>query len=188
MKRFLVLCATFAAAAGIAGMALAGKPVPGTGQGWTGITNPQDLIIARQTLMTRLEELMKPIDTYTVDRTIPLATITTNAETISVVLLAIPHLFPPTTNVYDPGVKQPETLALPGIWKDFTTFYTLASATSDAAETLSHATGADAISTGAFNLRESCDACHDLFVLPYTPPVATGEERNFDFDSVFPKN
>jgi len=173
MKRFLVLCATFAAAAGIAGMALAGKPVPGTGQGWTGITNPQDLIIAVDFVSEKGDGTTFKLP---------------NAETISVVLLAIPHLFPPTTNVYDPGVKQPETLALPGIWKDFTTFYTLASATSDAAETLSHATGADAISTGAFNLRESCDACHDLFVLPYTPPVATGEERNFDFDSVFPKN
>ena len=183
-KRFFILCLTFATAAG----ALAGKPVPGPGQGWTGVTNPQDLIIARQTLMTRLEELMKPIDTYTVDKTIPLATIAANAETISAVLLTVPHLFPPTTNLYDPRVKLPETLALPNIWKDFKTFYALAAATSDAADDLAHTTGVDALNAGALNLRESCDACHDLFVLPYTPAEPNGEERTFDFDSVFPRH
>ena len=43
-------------------------------------------------------------------------------------LLALPHLFPPTTNLYDPKAAQPATLALPPIWKDFDSFYTLAGA------------------------------------------------------------
>lgn len=35
-------------------------------------------------------------------------------------------------------------------------------------------------------LRASCDACHAAFMKPYTPPVVTEEDREFDFESVLP--
>ena len=188
MKRIFIMCLTFATAVGLAGAALAGKPVPGQGQGWTGVTNPQDLILARDMLMVELEELMKPIDTYTVDDTISPKTITANAKTISAMLLAVPHLFPPTTNLYNPKAEQPVTLALPRIWKEFPSFYAMASAASSSADTLAYTTGPDALHTGALNLREACEACHDLFLLPYEPQKPTAEDLNFDFDSVFKKD
>ena len=188
MRRIFIIGIAFAVVTGIAGRAVAGGAVPGQGQGWTGITNPQDLILARETLMVKLEDLMKPIDTYTVDNTISPDIITANAKTISAILLAVPHLFPPTTNLYDPRVKQPVTLALPGIWEQFPAFYEMASATSRMADKLAHTTGADALHTGAMDLREACEACHETFELPYKPHVPTAEELNFDFDSVFRKD
>ena len=38
----------------------------------------------------------------------------------------------------------------------------------------------------SMRLRAACDACHAGFMKPYTPPVVTDEDRNFDFDSVLP--
>ena len=167
--------------------ARAGDTDPGQGQGWTGVTNPQDLILARETLMVELEELMKPIDTFTVDKSINPSIITTNARTISAMLLAVPHLFPPTTNLYDPRAKLPVTLALPRIWEEFATFYAMASATSKLAETLAYTTDPVALDAGADNLREACEACHETFELPYEPPEPSEEDLNFDFDSIFKK-
>ena len=183
MRRFFIICIVLLSASG----ALAEGPTPGQGQGWTGITNPQDLILTRELLMTELEDLMKPIDTYTVDNSISLKTITTNAKTISAMLLTVPHLFPPTTNLYDPRVEQPVTLALPKIWQQFEAFYAMAAATSKMADTLAHESGPAALHTGAEDLREACEACHEEFVLPYEPHEPTAEELNFDFDSLFKK-
>jgi hypothetical protein len=36
---------------------------PRSGQGWTGITRPKDVIAARQELMEHIQLLMEPIDT-----------------------------------------------------------------------------------------------------------------------------
>lgn len=167
--------------------ACAADTEPGQGQGWTGVTNPKDVILAREMLMVELEELMKPIDTYTVDKTVPEATITRNAQTIAAMLQAVPHLFPPTTNLYDPGAEQPVTLALPKIWEEFAAFYAMALATSKTADALAHTAGNDALSKGADDLRESCEACHEVFELPYEPPKPSEEDLNFDFDSIFKK-
>lgn len=174
-------------AAAPAGQVLADGPAPGRGQGWTGITKPRDLIEAREALMIEIEELMEPIDTYTVDNTVSPGAVTDAADKIAAMLLAVPHLFPPTTNLYDPGAEQPETLALPGIWKDFPVFYKMAAAASQSATALAGTTDPTALRTGALNLRESCDACHALFLRPYQAPEVTDEDRNFDFNSVFNK-
>jgi len=103
-------------------------------------------------------------------------------------LLAVPHLFPPTTNLYDARVEQPVTLALPKIWEQFPAFYAMATATSKAADVLAHTKGADALNKGAEDLRESCETCHETFELPYEAPKPSDEDLNFDFDSVFKKD
>lgn len=186
--KVILACVSITVAIGGAGLALAGGSVPGQAQGWTGITNPRDIIEAREALMVEIEELMEPIDTYTVDNTISADTVTEAADKISAMLLAVPHLFPPTTNLYDPGAEQPVTLALPGIWKDFPAFYEMASVASSTAAILVETTDPDALRTGALKLRGTCDACHALFLRPYQPPEVTDEDRNFDFDSVFHKD
>jgi cytochrome c556 len=153
--------------------------------GWTGITDPESVIASRQGLMTEMERLMRPIDSYTVDEPIDPETIRSAAVTIAQILLATPHLFPPTTNLYDDKAEIPVTIALPPIWKDFETFESLALAASAAADSLSSASDHDALVAGALGLRAACDACHTLYLLPYKPSTVTSEDLDFDFDSFF---
>jgi cytochrome c556 len=103
-------------------------------------------------------------------------------------LLAVPHLFPPTTNLYDPKAETPATLALPAIWKDFATFYALAGAAAKAAEAMAENPGGKSeLRAAGRALRASCDACHALFLRPYSPSKVQQSDLDFDFDSVFKK-
>lgn len=179
-RRMLMICALLATTA-------APAQDVGKGQGWTGVTRPREVIVARQELMEHIEELMEPIDTIQVKDSNDLATLRHNGEVISAMLLALPHLFPPTTNLYDPKVTQPETLALPPIWKSFDNFYTLATAASKAAADLSETETNAAMKTASLKLRASCDACHTLFLRPYVPPKVLDSDRNFDFESALRK-
>jgi len=169
----------------LAGVALAAEAGPGDGPGWTGVTNPENVIAARGELMEELEHLMQPIDTFQVVDTDNLEALRLNANTVHVMLLAFPHLFPPTTNLYDPKAETPATLALPAIWTDWDTFYRLASAASKAAETMADTpAGKPQLRAEGLALRASCDACHALFLRPYHESKVTDADVNFDFDSV----
>lgn len=149
---------------------------------------PADVIEAREELMVAAETLMQPIDTYTVDDSVDTDLMRTNANAISAMLLAVPHLFPASTNLYDPDVKLPETLALPSVWQSFASFYQLASAASTAAEELIESPDGDELRAASLALRASCDACHAVYLLPYESPSVTEEDLDFDFDSVFDDN
>lgn len=146
---------------------------------------PEDIIAAREALMVQAEELMKPIDTYTVDDAIDPDLMRTNANAVAAMLQALPNLFPERTNLYDAGADSPATLALPGIWENFASFYGLAEAASAAATKLAETYDADELRAASLGLRASCDACHSLYLLPYEEPTVTQEERDFDFDSIF---
>ena len=173
-------------AVALAGVALAAQAGPGDGPGWTGVTNPKDVIAARGELMEEIEHLMQPIDTFQVVDTDNLNGLRLAANTVHVMLLAVPHLFPPTTDLYDPKAETPATLALPAIWKDFDTFYRLAAAASKAAETMADTpAGKQQLRAEGLALRTSCDACHALFLRPYHESKVTDADINFDFDSVF---
>ena len=187
MRRIFIACTLFAATAALAGVAPATDAVPGKGPGWTGVTKPKEVIAARQELMEHIEELMEPIDTITVKDTNDLATLRLNGEVITAMLLALPHLFPPTTNLYDPKVQQPETLALPPIWKNFDSFYTLATAAAKAATDLAETESKPAMKTASLKLRASCDACHALYLRPYSPPKVLDSDLNFDFEKALRK-
>jgi cytochrome c556 len=185
MKHHFIVYALLVAAALLPDIAPAADVplAPGQGQGWTGITNPQDVINARLELMEHIEELMEPIDTITVKDFTDTQTLRTNAEVISAMLLALPHLFPPTTNLYDPRLDIPKTIALPAIWKDFGTFYKLAAAASKAAEGMATATGKGPLRAASFKLRASCDACHALYLRRYEMPKVLESDYKFDFES-----
>ena len=186
--RRIIASTLFAAAAALTGIALAADAVPGKGLGWTGVTKPKEVIVARQELMEHIEALMEPIDTIQVKDTDDLDTLRRNGEVITAMLLALPHLFPPTTNLYDAKAEQPQTLALPPIWKNFDSFYTLATAAANAATELAETEGKPAMKTASLKLRASCDACHALFLRPYAPPKVLDSDLNFDFDSALRKN
>jgi hypothetical protein len=185
MNRKVRACLGFCVALGLSYSALADDPAPGEGPGWTGITNPMDVIAARQDLMVEIEDLMVPIDTYTVDPNEDPDELREHAYIISVIMTAIPHLFPPTTNLYEPDNDLTPTLALPQIWKDFATFSAMATATSRTALQLSKTGAPDDLREGALALRASCDACHELNLRPYEASEVTEEDLNFDFDSIF---
>jgi cytochrome c556 len=187
MRRTFFARAMLTTAVALAGVALAADTAPGNGPGWTGITNPKDVIAARQELMEHIELLMEPIDTMTIKDGYDTEQLHTYAEVIGAALLALPHLFPPTTNLYDPKAREPATLALPPIWKDFDTFYKLAAAASKAADALAETEGKQPLRTASLKLRASCDACHVLFLRKYEPPKVLDSDRNFDFDSAFGK-
>jgi len=171
----LVLARTFAASAPAA---------PAAAPGWTGLANPRDVITARGKLMEGMERLMEPIDTITV-QTGPVKNVDLlhrNADTIADMLTAVPHLFPPTTNLYDPKSQTPATIALPAIWQSFDVFYQLAGAASKAARQMAGTSGDKPLRTASLKLRASCDACHALFLRKYEPPKAQASDEAFDFD------
>src|ERR1044072_4108492 len=149
------------------------------------LDKPEEFIAARQSLMADLEEKMQPIDSFTVGVTAEPAALDAAALEISKALATVPRLFPPSTNLYDPKVEEPVTIALPAIWKDFGTFEKLAAAASGSAKLLASKTDAAALKSGALALRASCDACHALFLRPYTAAKPNDQDASFDFDSVF---
>ncbi|MBK7115766.1 MAG: cytochrome c [Proteobacteria bacterium] len=174
-------------AACIGGSAFAAGAAP-TGIGWTGLTKPQDVILARAELMEHMEELMRPIDTITVTpgQLKDVEQLRFNAEVVGAMLKAVPHLFPPTTNLYDPKALTPQTIALPAIWQNWDSFYRLAQNSSKAAEEFAQAKGGPAMRAASRRLRASCDACHTPFLRKYEPPKTKASDAEFDFDSVLP--
>ena len=110
-----------------------------------------------------------------------------NATSLEALLLALPHLFPPTTNQFDPSALDPPTTALPTIWQRFPAFLTFAESAERAAAALREANDTEALSAASARLRGACDACHASFMKPYTPPQTRPEDFEFDFESVLPK-
>lgn len=153
--------------------------------GWTGTTHPNEIVAARRAVMLELERLIRPLDSHAVGEPGDPDALREAAGTISTLLLTVPHLFPPSTDLYDPNEEIPSTLARPEIWQDFASFYALAEASAyAAADTLTM--GAADLPKAAAHLRETCDACHAGFMRTYTLPAATEEDLEFDFDSIFP--
>jgi cytochrome c556 len=157
-----------------------------SGAGWTGLTEPEELIEARRLLMIETERLMKPIDAFIVGEPVDAAVLREDATAIEAMLLAFPHLFPPTTDRYDATVLDSPTIALPAIWQRFDAFLAQAEAAEGAAAELIAAGDDAALLAAGTRLRAACDACHAAFTKAYTPPVVTEQDLEFDFESVLP--
>jgi cytochrome c556 len=177
----------------LAGVVIAGvfvmqhrPPAPMTGEGWTGLTEPEEIIEARRVLMIQIEQLMRPIDEFAASGTGDLPELRSAAATIEAMMLAFPHLFPPTTNLFDATVREPPTYTLPRLWDEFGAFQALVVRAEEAAGAMMASDDPELVRAAARALRASCDACHALFTRPYTPPRVTPEDLEFDFDSLFP--
>jgi cytochrome c556 len=162
------------------------EPAAPAGAGWTGLTEPEEVIEARRLLMIETERLMKPIDAFVTGEPADAAVLREDATAIEAMLLAFPHLFPPTTNRYDATVLNPPTIALPAIWQSFDAFLAQAGVAERAAAELIAAGDDASLRAAGTRLRAACDACHAAFAKPYTPPVVTEQDLNFDFESVLP--
>lgn len=171
----------------LAAAAFAADPAPQAGPGWTGLTQPEKVIEAREALMVEIERIMRPLDSYTIGEPADPDELRSIGKTVSQMLLAVPHLFPPTTNLYDAKAEQPKTLALPAIWQSFATFEKMAEASQAQAEKIASMKTPDELKAGATALRATCDACHAAYLRPYVPSTVDQNDLNFDFDSVLKK-
>jgi cytochrome c556 len=115
-----------------------------------------DVIFARKTLMATIARNMYPIDEMREIGKYDLEKGRANADSISGMLMAFPHLFPPTTNTWtDKAPRDPavDTFASPAVWQAYDSFYKEAQAASKIAFDLSHAENEVQFRTGARELR-----------------------------------
>jgi len=155
------------------------------GPGWTGATHPDEVIAARRALMLELQEQMRPIDSVAAGEAAEPTELREAARAIAAMLAAVPHLFPPTTNRYDPDAETPATLALPVVWEDFQGFHSLATSATAAATNMAETEAESDLPAAARALRGACDACHGVYMREYAGPKVTPEDLDFDFDSLF---
>ena len=130
--------------------------------------SPQDAIVARKTAMNTLSDKMDVIEAAVASgKKLDLEDGHTNADVISVLLMAFPHLFPPSTNQWKPNVDRDpatDTYASPDVWTKFADFYKQASAASKAAFDASRADDEGTFKAAIAQLRTGCNACHTAYL------------------------
>lgn len=127
---------------------------------------PNDTIFARKILMGAIDTNMDEVETMLAPGgKLVLSDAQEHAETISTMLMAFPHLFPPATNQWKPGVERDpatDTFANPSLWSNFADFYQRATEASKIAWSASRAKRADEFRPLIGQLRQHCNACHAL--------------------------
>jgi cytochrome c556 len=127
---------------------------------------PKDTIFARKILMGAIDMNMDEIETMLApEGKLVLSDAEEHAETISTMLMAFPHLFPPATNQWKEGAyRDPatDTFANPALWSNFTDFYRRASDASKIAWDASRAKRPEEFRPLIKELRQRCNACHAL--------------------------
>jgi cytochrome c556 len=132
------------------------------------VATAKDAIFARKTMMSSISDNMDQIETMIASgKKIDLDDAHEHADTISVMLMAFPHLFPPGTNQWKPNADRDpgtDTFASPDVWSKFPDFYQRAAGASKTAYDMSRADKVDELKTRAKELRAACDACHALYL------------------------
>jgi cytochrome c556 len=128
----------------------------------------KDVIFARKTMMDSISDNMDQIETMISTGKIDIADAHEHADTISVMLMAFPHLFPPGSNQWKANNPDPDpvtdTFASPDAWSKFPDFYKRAADASKTAFDISHADKADELTARAKELRVACNGCHALYL------------------------
>src|SRR6266849_4781147 len=129
---------------------------------------PKDTIFARKILMGAIDMNMDEIETMLApEGKLELAEGQEHAETISTMLMAFPHMFPPRTNQWTLGADRDpatDTFASPAVWSNFTDFYQRATAASKLAFDASRAKRAAGFKPLIAQLRAACNACHAVYM------------------------
>jgi cytochrome c556 len=130
----------------------------------------KDTIFARKILMGAIDMNMDEIETMLApEGKLVLSDAQEHAETISTMLMAFPHLFPPATNQWKPDENRDpatDTFANPQLWSDFDDFYRRASEASKIAWEASRAKRDDEFRPLIGQLRQRCNACHAVNLKP----------------------
>src|SRR5690606_41274772 len=90
-----------------------GEETTARGAGWTGATHAEDIVAARRAVMLEIERLMRPLDAHAAGEPGDPDRLREAAGTISTFLLTVPHLFPPTTDLYAPDAAIRASVAGP---------------------------------------------------------------------------
>jgi len=139
--------------------------------GLTGADHADDVVMARQLLMDGVDDAMHDIDISTTGAELKLESLKANANTINMLLLAFPHLFPPQTKPTPAADGSPSTtLAQPAIWQNFEAFYGMTQAAAAVAYEASQADGMPQFIEQAKKLRAACDGCHAVYMHVEPPP------------------
>jgi len=131
------------------------------------VATPKDVIFARKTLMSTVSDNFDQIEAMIATNKLDIADAHEHADTISVMLMAYPHLFPPSSNQWKPNADLDpgtDTFASPDVWSKFPDFYKRAAAASKTAYDMSRADKADELKAHAKELRVMCNACHELYL------------------------
>ena len=124
----------------------------------------KDTIFARKILMGAIDMNMDEIETMLApEGKLELADAQEHAETISTMLMAFPHMFPPATNQWKQGVDRDpatDTFASPEVGTNFAEFYQRATEASKVAWNASRAKRAADFRPLIAQLREHCNSCH----------------------------
>jgi cytochrome c556 len=130
-----------------------------------------DAIMARKTVMDTLSEKMDTIEAMIAQGRINLEQGHADANDISVYLMAFPHMFPPETNQWKPGVPHDpvtDTGAAPEVWIRFDDFYNQADTASKNAYDASRADNDNEFKAAIAKLRTGklrtgCNTCHAAY-------------------------
>jgi cytochrome c556 len=131
-----------------------------------GTATARDVIFARKTLMNFICEKMANIELMIALRQIDLDAARGPSDAISVMFMAFPHLFPASSNQWNPSADPDpatDTYASPELWTKFSDFYQRTEAAARTAHDMSRADNIDDFKTRARELRIICDTCHALY-------------------------
>jgi cytochrome c556 len=127
----------------------------------------KDTIFARKILMGAIDTNMDEIETMLLpEGKLNLSDGTEHADTISIMLMAFPHLFPASTNQWKPNTDRDpatDTYASPDLWTNFADFYRRAGEASKTALEAARARRPEDFRARVGELRAQCNACHALY-------------------------
>ena len=153
----------------LCGVLVAGALSVGVSAAWAqdqSAATATDAIVARKSVMGALSEKMDDIEGAISAGKINMGAARAAADTISIFLMAFPHLFPPATNQWQPGDRDPvtDTSASPDVWTRFVDFYRDAAAASKSAFAASRAQTEDDLKAAIAQLRSQCNSCHAAYL------------------------
>jgi cytochrome c556 len=129
---------------------------------------PKDTIFARKILMGAINANMDEIEGMLApDGTLNAAEAQEHADTISIMLMSFPHMFPSATNQWQAGAPRDaalDTFAAPELWPNFSDFYRRASAASKLAQDASRTRRLAEFKDLIAQLRAACNGCHEKYL------------------------
>jgi len=129
---------------------------------------PKDTIFARKILMGAIDMNMDAVETMLAPNgKLDATEAREHADTVSIMLMSFPHLFPAATNQWKPGADRDpatDTFASPDVWANFADFYQRASGASTLARQASNAKRLDEFRSLIEQLRAACNGCHEKYM------------------------
>ena len=161
-KRLTIVAACLAFAAGLFASSFAALGQDGA------LPPPKDTIFARKILMGAIDMNMDEIETMLAPGgKFEPAEAVEHSDTISIMLMSFPHLFPPSTNQWQPNADRDpatDTAASPDLWRNFPDFYQRAQTASKLALDATRAKTGNEFKGLIGQLRAACNSCHAAYM------------------------